>query len=387
MLSGVHDRGGPYFAEGSGAMHTITRVVFATALWGAVMTRPARGAEFEQYHLRTTSDVTITLPVTKGTDRVAYRAASGEWKQAKGERQGGQLRLDIDVNDLKGGETFLVLHVPDWLNLNDNEPPRIIKLEIDGVATGAAKNLDLGWLAETPRTVALELEDKENPIDQDSLSVVVDGSTLTPNDPNVSFAAASKKRGRLTCQLSKLVKGDTAAHTVTMRADDFAVDDAALELSLTFRCCPWHRLPDGAIVRIDSLTSSSGWRNWSVLVDGKVMKAGDPTTAGHTWLSDKTEAPHWAQFEFPKARRVGRVDIWWAYWECYRTSTKYEVQTWDGKQWVTQAKVEGQAEKQCSTHTFTPVTTTKVRVWQPAGCGHPGRSDLMWMPELKAAEK
>ncbi|NOZ20825.1 MAG: discoidin domain-containing protein [Planctomycetes bacterium] len=337
-------------------------------------------AEMECYHLKATGPVTVTLPRHGEGETVVCKWPSGKCKKLPVRQTDDQITIRIGVEDMEAGETYLILYAPDWLNLHDSTPPQAVRLELDGKTV---KPGDLGWLTTMPRALLVEIQDKENPINEASLALTVNGRRLTPKDKNMSYQAESKKAGVLTCDLTGLLHSDTGGNEIVIHADDFAVDDRPLEVALTFKTSPSRKMDDGTVIRIDSLVDSDGWRRWWVVADGRVMKDTDKTTAGNTWQSDKTASRHWVEFDFPKPRKVGAVEIWWAYWECFRTSRNYEIQTWDGGKWVTQAKVTGQKEMQCSRHTFPTVTTTKVRLRQPAGGGHSGRKDLMWIAEVK----
>ena len=142
-------------------------------------------------------------------------------------------------------------------------------------------------------------------------------------------------------------------------------------------------MDDGTVVSVDSLTSADGWADWSVLVDGEVMSDSDTTTAGVTWLSDNREDEHWLRFDFPEPRTVDGIDLWWPWYQTWRTSRDYEVQTWDGTQWVTQVQVNEQEETAHSEHRFAPVTTTRVRVLQAPMGGQAERQDLMWLADAQ----
>lgn len=340
----------------------------------------AWGADMECYTVRSNTPFTLSLPAVSDEETFLCKAASGGHKKPVVRREGRCWILDIGAGDLGNGEICLVRNAPPWLNLDDNTPPQALRCELDGKAVGGE---DLGWLEQAPRTILLELEDQGNPINERSLSVTVNGKVLMAQDPHVKYNAMSKNRGVLTCDLSDLLTTGQPGNTVVLQADDCAIDDAALQKSLRFKIAPTHTLADGVVLAVDSIVDQEGWREWWVVSDGKVMREGDRTTAGATWQSDKTDAAHWIEFQFPAPRPVGKVEIWWPYYECYRTSTKYEVQTWDGEKWVTQAKADGQKEQQCSAHAFKPVTTGKVRILQAPNGGHPGRQDLMWIAEVK----
>jgi hypothetical protein len=184
--------------------------------------------------------------------------------------------------------------------------------------------------------------------------------------------------------LSELTTVGALESTVSVTIADYAVDNDPLTTHLSYRHATPHRLDDGTLLSVDTVTSAGGWEQWWVIVDGEKMDAGSGSTAGKTWLSEPSAAPHWVKMQFPEKRAISAVEISWAYYETYRTSVAYLVQTWDGSNWVTQVDVEEQKERQTSRHEFdAPVETTAVRVWQPSMSGHPGRAEYMWISEFE----
>ncbi len=342
-----------------------------------------RAPKTAAYRLQTTGNVQLSLPPIPDLTQVLYRDASGKWSSLPVDISGDTLHLQIDVAKIKNGRTMIVLNVPEGVNMDDQEPPRVVRFEIDGKDHGTVQTIALGGIEMAPRNITIEVEDDLNRLQTRSLLVTVNGRRYTLRDAGVSFERLSPEHGIIAVDVAKLLDSMSSDNTVTVRIDDYALDEDALNCSLSFRYTPPYKLEDGSLLAVDTVTSSSGWAQWWVLVDGVKMDTSFGTTAGNTWLSEQSAQPHWIRLEFPEARKVSGVALWWAYYQCYRTSVAYEVQTWDGEEWVTQVKVKDQSEMQCSKHTFDPVTTTAVRVWQPSMSGHPGRADYMWVSEIE----
>ncbi len=342
-----------------------------------------RAPQTAAYRLQTTGNVQLSLPPVADLNQVLYRDASGKWSALPVEISGDTLHLRIEVGKIKNGRTMIVLNVPRNVNMDDQEPPKVVRFEIDGKNHGTVESIALGGIEMAPRKMTVEVKDELNRLRTSSLMVTVNGKRYGRRDVGVSYERVSPKQAIIAVEVAKLLDTMSSDNTVTVRIDDYALDEAALNCSLSFRYTPPYKLEDGSLLAVDTVTSSSGWAQWWVLADGVKMDPSFGTTAGYTWLSEQSAQPHWIRMEFPEPREVSGVALWWAYYECYRTSVAYEVQTWDGEQWVTQVQVKDQKEQQCSKHTFEPVTTTAVRVWQPAMSGHPGRADYMWVSELE----
>ncbi len=364
------------------AISLIVALIAAVALvtCGAWADRAPKTAA---YRLQTTGNVQLSLPPIADLTQVLYRDASGKWSSLPVDISDDALHLRIEVAKIKNGRTMIILNVPEGVNMDDQEPPRVVRFEIDGKDHGTVQTVALGGVEMAPRNITVEVKDDLNSLQTRSLLVTVNGRRYTLRDAGVSFERISPKHGIVSVDVGELLDSMSSDNTVTVRIDDYALDEDSLNCSLSFRYTPPYKLPDGSLLAVDTVTSSSGWAEWWVVVDGIKMDASSGTTAGCTWLSEQSAQPHWIRLEFPEARKVSGVALWWSHYQCFRTSVAYEVQTWDGEAWVTQVQVKDQGEIQCSKHAFEPVTTTAVRVWQPSMSGHPGRADYMWLSEIE----
>lgn len=335
------------------------------------------------YRLHTTGNVRLSVPDEIGAATVIYRNAMGKWKTLPIEECDGVLRMHISMDMLKNGQTMIVIDPPQGVDMEDQEPPRVESFEIDGKEFGPVTKVDLGGVQSAPGLVRISVADDLNALRTRTLQVSVNGRRYKLRDEGISFLRPSSKQGTIVIDVGRILDGMSADNAVTVSIDDYALDVASLTCSLAFRYTPPFRMEDGTLLSVDTVTPSTGWNDWSVVVDGVKMDSSYSTTAGYSWLSDATAAPHWIKMEFPQAREVSGVQLWWAYYETFRTSAAYEVQTWDGEKWATQVKIDGQQEAQSSRHEFAPVKTTAIRIWQPGGCGHSGRAEYMWLSELE----
>ena len=337
----------------------------------------------QQWSVRGTAPVTITLPVTDAPRTAWARAADGSWIELSPGTADGRLQVKLTAEHLAGGSVLIVLDPPEWLSLEDAGPPAVERFAIDGVEIGDRESVDLGWLNETPQSIVLDVRDADNPIDRDSIRVRSSVGLLTPRAQGVSFKPDGPRAGTLTVQPRDIEGMDAATRgSVELIVDDYAIDDTDTRRSVSWSLSPRIKLDDGTLLLVDSVTSSGGWQDWSVVADGVIMNESDGTTAGKTWLSDNSEGEHWIRWQFPEARDVAGVDLAWPWYQTWRTSRNYDVQTWDGEQWVTQVEVRDQDERQVSEHRFDePVKTTGVRVLQQPMGGQIERQDLMWLSE------
>jgi hypothetical protein len=264
----------------------------------------------------------------------------------------------------------------------------VISFEVDGVEMSEQEHVDLGWLRDLPESVLLTVRDEHNPLDRDSVHVRSSAGLLTPRADGVTFRPEGIRGGTLTVRPPEIGGMQAATRgSVELIVDDYAIDERQTRRSVSWSLSPRVELDDGTLLLVDSVTSSGGWQDWSVVADGEIMGQDDGTTAGKTWLSDNSEGEHWIRWHFPEEREVVGVELAWPWYQTWRTSRNYDVQTWDGEHWVTSIEVRDQEEQQISEHRFEqPVSTTGVRVLQQPMGGQIERQDLMWLSEADVIE-
>jgi hypothetical protein len=368
----------------------VTRTEFAVALFCMLLASvlgwpsPANAAgAADVFSIDTTHNVDIYIAAEGHVQQVLYRDATDTWRVLPVEMTDGVAHLKIDVATLNKGRTLLVLDAPAGINMDDREPPAVVQINIDGYNYGSVTSVALGGVEAAPRRVAIEIEDELSSLRTRSLRVNVNSRRYALRDAGVELKRISPRRAVVVLDISKLLSSLSSENMITVSMDDYAIDDRALNCSISFRHTPPHDLADGTRLSVDTVTTKAGWETWWVVADGEKMDSSYPSTAGYTWRSLDTPEPHWIKMEFPEPRAVSGVALWWAYWQVFHSSAAYKVQTWDGQEWVTQVAVEKQTTQQCSQHVFGPVVTKAIRVWQPAMSGHPREQATMWISELE----
>lgn len=340
----------------------------------------------ERWQVQATGPVTLTMGAGRQLTGAWARSADGAWHRLTTTPHDGRIEMTLGPEEIRGGSALIVINPPPWLNLEDAQPPAVVRFAVSSLDYTADTEVTLGWIEDIPESIVLAVRDDANPIDPGSIRVSANGTILRPGDPGVGFEAQGEREGALRVrpgQIDALAAATRAR--VELVIDDYAVDDRDTRRAVSWALAPMLITVGGAVVAVDSVTSAEGWADWSVLVDGEVMVEADTTTAGKTWLSDNREDEHWLTFRFPEPRAVNGIDLWWPWYQTWRTSRNYEVQTWDGERWVTQVTVADQEEGQHSEHRFDPVTTTGVRVLQAPMGGQAERQDLMWLAEAQVS--
>jgi oligo-alginate lyase len=192
--------------------------------------------------LQATGRTTLTVPVAGAAGDAWLKCGSAGWTKAKlAPSPAGTRVVTFDPARTGAGQALVAVAKPAWLNLADHEPPVVTKLLVDGKPVKDTAVIELGRRAGL-RTIALEVADARNPINPASISVNLDGRLFTLKDPQLKFQPRSpdQRRARLTCTLPIAVppslRGCQAliAHQLTIKVDDYALDDARLTRTLQF---------------------------------------------------------------------------------------------------------------------------------------------------------
>jgi len=347
-----------------------------------------------RYFVQTANRLTVSLPIGEVAGEHLYRSASGKWLELPGAKYNeGVLTFTLAPEQLGQGSTVLLIGKPKWLDLDDNAPPKITKALVDGKSIASSGPVSLGWLDEAPKRLELEIADDRNPLDASSVRAIVNGEAVAADDRCVRFETDAKdqKKGRIACSIPALVKARTGGTTrIVVECDDFAPDreKCVLELAFTITQPPKIKLgepaataPNGIKIFVDSLFR--GYENAECMVDGKFQLPGT-STVGCSWASVESEDDHWACFVLPKKQKLSGLKISWPNWKnTYWTSRRYDIMTWDGKEWRRALRVQKNPAGKSSTHTFTPCTTDRVLIWQPSLGGHAGYKDIFWVTEVE----
>jgi hypothetical protein len=149
----------------------------------------------------------------------------------------GTMALTVPAEESQGQVVSLVAGKPAWLQLEDSGPPQVAAILVDGQPQKLGPSLDLGRIP-SPQRIALQVKDAENPLDEASVTVTVDGRAVEGPLVRVQPSTPDRKAAAIELDLKGALAAEPedrpARHVVVFRADDFAVDDRATEATLTY---------------------------------------------------------------------------------------------------------------------------------------------------------
>lgn len=323
-----------------------------------------------------------TVAAWAAPSSVYFKTADGTWQKLAATCDGarGVITFALDPAKLKGGSTMIVLDLPQGIDLNDEQPPLITGLKLDGRTLKDAPVLDLDWLAAHPQTLTIAVSDARNPLDPASLAVRVNGLLLTSQQARLNFTDPGHRSARLELALGELLKTQNSfANPLEWRVSDLSPQRNTLSRVLRYDCL-------GEITQSPTLVAQSsfqGYEDLKVLIDGKIMAPGE-TTYGSTWAAEEVPGDHWLVMAWPQAQELRGVEVFWAVYQgVYHAPEALLVQTWDGQKWVTHKSLEKPKATASTVIEFGPLKTTRLRLLQPDGKGNLARPNIMWITELK----
>ena len=190
-------------------------LILAPLACGVAAAQQAQG--LRQFTVLTTGPAEISLPLADAPNNPMLRDAEGAWRPLAVEYADGQATLRIPTE--AGGRAVILLDKPEWLAREDQTPPAVISVSVDGADVEPAEGVvKLGHLGRPPQVVQVSSADQENPLAPGALSVSLNGIML------------SAEAGQL-----EVEKGDETGKslTVTVRPGDLPEDSYSLELRIT----------------------------------------------------------------------------------------------------------------------------------------------------------
>jgi hypothetical protein len=363
-------------------------LVFAFLSCGLAEERVSTGTS---YSIEAAAGLTLSIPVVKGQGQNLFRTPNGEWKELPDAQvRDGVLTFKLEAEHLHEGRVALMLGRPEWLDLNDESPPEIKKVFVNGKPV--KPSTDLGWVDELPKTFEAVFEDAKNPIDLSKAQCLVNGREIKPDAKLVIFRKeeANPKRARFVCSIAEVLgKISSSKITIVLRCDDYALDESDTSVSLSFQMArpptsfekPAAKSADGTAIFVDSIFK--GYENVECLLDGK-LQAPNTSTGGVSWASQDSDEGHWVCFQFPKPRKVSGLKLFWANWKNTNwTSRRFEVMTWAGTKWQQAVRVQNNQPANSTSHKFKTVETDRILIFQPSGGGHEGYQGIFWMTEVE----
>ena len=374
-------------------LNSLDLIRLATTLCASTCLAQGNVSRGVRYQIRTANTLTISLPIGDVQGEHMYQDGAGKWlKLPNAKFADGTLTFTLSPEQLREGSTTLLVGKPAWLDLNDDAPPAIAKALVDGKPVERSGEISLGWIDQPPLRFEIHVADQRNPLDPESVRAVVNGKDLRPDGKALRYevATADTKKARLVCAIPELMRDVPQGTTrITLECDDYAPDGRRASITLLFTVTrppeiklgkPAAATPDGRKIFVESMFA--GYENVECVLDGKLQQPGS-STVGCSWASVESENDHWICLVLPKPREVAGVKIDWPNWKnTYWTSSRYDIMTWDGKEWQRALRAQANAADKASTHKFAPCTTDRVLIWQPSMGGHPQYQDIMWMTEV-----
>jgi hypothetical protein len=310
---------------------------------------------------------------------VYFKAANGQWLPLPATSESGTVSFTLDPSQIKSGSTMIILDLPQGIKLDDERPPVMTGLKLDGRPLKDNAVIDLDWLPAPPQTLLIAMADGENPLDADSLVVKVNDTVLTREQAQLR-ADSTGRNGRLELSIGDLLaRQGRFANRIEWRIADQSPQRNVTSRALTYRCLG--EVKDSPTLLVES--SYAGYEKLEVLTDGKMMAPGE-TTYGSTWASEEVPGDHWVVIAWPQAQELKGIEVFWANFQgVFHAPQELLVQTWDGTKWNTLTSLHEVPATRSTTISFPPLKSTRVRLLQPSGMGHIVRPNIMWITEIK----
>jgi len=202
---------------------------------------PATGPGGPVLHrVRATGAVSVAAPGLNGA--VWLRSGAGAWRELPAEPRGeqGQGRLALSGAEIVGRTTWVLTEKPDWLALDDDGPPEITGVFLDGASLEVRPGIDLGRIP-PPGKLLVRASDKHSPIDVGSIAVRLDGKTI-PRDAGVLRVTVAPDDARavsVELDLARALPDEDAVSVpvrrrIEVELDDMAVDAARTRVSVSY---------------------------------------------------------------------------------------------------------------------------------------------------------
>jgi hypothetical protein len=310
---------------------------------------------------------------------VYFKAAGGQWLPLPATTQNDTLSFTLDPSQIRSGSTMVILGLPQGIKLDDERPPVVTGLKLDGRALKDAAVIDLDWLPESPQKLIVAMADGENPLDADSLVVKVNDTVLTDEQARLR-ADSTGRSARLELSLGDiLAKQGRFANRIEWRIADQSPQRNVTSRALTYRWLA--EVKDSPTLLAES--SYAGYEKLEVLTEGKKMTPGE-TTYGSTWASEEVPGDHWVVIAWPTPQELKGAEIFWAnFGGVFHAPQELLVQTWDGTKWTTLTSLHKVPATASTTVSFPPQKSARLRLLQPSGMGHEVRPNIMWITEIK----
>ena len=204
-----------------------------------------------------------------------------------------------------------------------------------------------------------------------------DGTKLYGTTYNFATGTTNWQLGELYIEPTKPIRSLTVNLLLRGKSGKAWFDDVALMED------PQRK---GNLARSAQVMVDSNYTGYSAapLTDGIIQAEGLHWTQ-EAWASADTANPHWIELRFPAPVTIGRANVYWSLDAGVpHTSREVQVQVPQGAGWTTVATLKpASPTPQSEIILDQPVTTDRIRLWQPASKGPSERPGLMWVREAE----
>ncbi len=199
----------------------------------ATMAAARAADDAARYRVALTAPATLALPAGAPQGGDFYRAPGGAWKALETRREADRpVVFALTPGQCSAAGTVdVLLGRPEWMALEDAQPPRVTGLSVDGTpraVEGAA--LALGTLPGSGAVIDLALADDANPLSAEALRLHLTPAPGAALQVETAIAAPPGRTGRIVLRLKDLPPG---AYRGELRLSDraAAVNEAVYSLS------------------------------------------------------------------------------------------------------------------------------------------------------------
>ncbi|MCD6361487.1 MAG: hypothetical protein J7M38_11580 [Armatimonadetes bacterium] len=143
---------------------------------------------------------------------VYLRLADGSWTRLAADTEGDAVHFTITPEQAPDGHALVVINKPDWMVLEDDTPPAVTGIVLDGKTLEPGENgaIDLGKHQTGTLQLVLKLTDDKNPIDASSVQITTDTGAL-PVEVAEADLPLTRTGGTLTVALENIPPGEYRA--------------------------------------------------------------------------------------------------------------------------------------------------------------------------------
>jgi len=192
------------------------------------------GDSLTAYTVTTATGLTLRLPGYRGGP-VYYRDRAGTWVQAqtRGDPP-STTQLTLAAADLASGATTLVLNKPEWVQLDDAEAPRVVRVQCAGspvaLQNGAAEVPALS----PGQVIEVQVEDRLNRISLAGTAATLNGMPR-PAGPGLTLQRDEGNPQRAVLRYVVPADLDFGRQELTFRVRDEAPVSPPAEIALSYR--------------------------------------------------------------------------------------------------------------------------------------------------------